>query len=160
MQDYNAFDFHFGVDWTEVCVARKEGYFTSVTDYHEHEFFEINLILSGDVKILMNDHLAEGTQNRIVLSPPKTPHFVACKPTAVYRRLYLLFTPAFIARYLPAQDLILKAFGEHGKVIAISNSQTEYIKTLIEEIESEPDLFGKQMLTYRLLFKIYQTFMF
>ena len=45
MKVLQSFDFNFGVDWSEVFIARKEGYSTSVTDYHEHEFFEINLIL-------------------------------------------------------------------------------------------------------------------
>ena len=153
MKVLQSFDFNFGVDWSEVFIARKEGYSTSVTDYHEHEFFEINLILSGDVKILMKNQFAEGTQNRVVLTPPKAPHYVACKPTTVYKRLYLLFTPAFIAHYFPAQDLLFNAFGEHGKVLALNEEQTQYFKIRIEEIEQEQDLFCKQMLIYRLLFK-------
>ena len=61
MSGLDIYNFGFGREWNDVLVTRRDGYYTSVTDYHEHEFYEINLILSGNVKILMQDCLEEGT---------------------------------------------------------------------------------------------------
>ena len=47
------YDYGYGKIWKDIYVERKEGYKTSVVDYHEHEFYEINLILSGNVKVLL-----------------------------------------------------------------------------------------------------------
>ena len=110
MEHIDIYDYGFGVEWTDVLVTRRDGYYTSVTDYHEHDFFEINLILSGNVKILMKNHVEEGTQNRIVLAPPKTPHYISCKPDVMYSRLYLIFTRSFISNCFPECNPLLTTF--------------------------------------------------
>ena len=45
----NRYDYNFGTAWETFHVERREAYSTSVTDYHKHGFYEINLILSGNV---------------------------------------------------------------------------------------------------------------
>ena len=45
MPKYDIYDYGFGTVWSDVHVSYREGYYTSVTDYHEHSFYEINLIL-------------------------------------------------------------------------------------------------------------------
>lgn len=54
MHTNDLYDYGFKKVWNDVFIAHREGYYTSVTDYHEHDFYEINLILSGNVKILTN----------------------------------------------------------------------------------------------------------
>lgn len=154
MEHIDIYDYGFGVEWTDVLVTRRDGYYTSVTDYHEHDFYEINLILSGNVKILMKNHFEEGTQNRIVLAPPQTPHYISCKSDVMYSRLYLIFTRSFISNYFPEWNPLLTTFGKNGNVIPISKTETEYFKRLLEEIKEEPYLFGKQLLVYHLLLRI------
>lgn len=154
MQRIDLYDYGFGVEWNDVFVTRRDGYYTSVTDYHEHDFYEINLILSGNVKILMKNHLEESTQNRIVLTPPQTPHYISCKSDVIYSRLYLVFTRSFISNYFPEYELLLTTFGKNGRVIQISKTETDYFKRLLEEIKEEPYLFGKQLLVYHLLLRI------
>ena len=140
MEHIDLYNYGFGVEWTDVFVTRRDGYYTSVTDYHEHDFYEINLILSGNVKILIKNHLEESTQNRIVLAPPQTPHYISCKSDVMYSRLYLVFTRSFISNYFPEYALPLTTFGKNGRVIQISKAETDYFKRLIEEIKEEPYL--------------------
>ena len=67
------YDHGYGVEWTERNVYSREGYITSVLDFHEHDFYEVNLILTGHVRILFPDWFADDTESCIVLSRPGTP---------------------------------------------------------------------------------------
>ena len=154
MQPLDIYDYGFGINWNDVLITRRDGYYTSVTDYHEHDFYEINLILSGHVKILLKDSLEETAENAIVLTAPQTPHYISCKPDVIYSRLYLVFTRSFISRYFPEYDSFLSIFGKHGNIIKISREQTEYFKNLFEQIKRETSLFGKQLLVHYLLLHI------
>lgn len=73
MHHQSLYNYGFGTIWNDIFVTCKEGYRTSVTDYHEHDFYEINLILSGNVKILTKDGFEEGAGSRIILTRPHTP---------------------------------------------------------------------------------------
>lgn len=154
MKPLDIYDYGFGVAWNDVLVTRRDGYYTSVTDYHEHDFYEINLILSGNVKILMKEHCEYGTGNRLVLAPPKTPHYISCKSDVMYSRLYLIFTHSFISSYFPEYEAFLEVFGKNGNVLQISPKETEYFKRLFEQIKQEPYLLGQKLLVYHLLLRI------
>lgn len=154
MKPIDVYNYGFGVEWQDVLVTRRDGYYTSVTDYHEHEFYEINLILSGNVKILLKDSFEEGSGNKIVVTAPKTPHYISCKADAMYSRLYLVFTPSFISGYFPEYESLLAVFGDYGRVIQLSEADTEYLKGLFEQIKQEPYLLGKRLLVYHLLLRV------
>ena len=66
----------YGESWKDVLVYGKEGYTTSVADYHSHGFYEVNLILSGNVRILMSDKSVETNLSHLVLMGPGVPHFI------------------------------------------------------------------------------------
>lgn len=141
-------------NWADVFVERREGYRTSVTDYHEHAFYEINLIFSGNIKVLLRDRFVEGCENRIVLTAPHTPHYITCQPDTLYSRLYLLFTDAYAAEFLPAWESLSAVFGENGNTVRLTPSETLYMKDLIEEIDAQPSDLGKKLLIYYLLLRI------
>ncbi len=140
--------------WEDVFVERRQGYSTSVTDYHEHGFYEINLILSGNVRVLLKDRFVEGSENRIVLTAPHTPHYVTCRPDALYSRLYLLFTHEFAADFLPEWADLAAVFGENGNTMPLTPSETRFIRERIGEIDAEPSPLGKKLLLYHLLVRL------
>lgn len=152
------YDYGFGKVWENVHIIRRARYYSSVTDYHKHDFYEINLVLSGNIKILLKDSIDEGNKNRIVLTRPNTPHFITCNPDTLYSRIYLVFTDEFIADYLPNWQQLSAVFGKNGTVLTIDQEQTEIFKNLIENIEKEEDLFGKRLLIYYLLLKIFNKY--
>ena len=143
-----------GEAWDNLFVFTREGDTTSVTDYHEHDFYEINLILSGNVKILLNDFFEECCENRIVLTKPDTPHYVTCCSDTLYSRIYLLFTEEFVADFLPEWKKLSRIFGENGSVVALSPAQTAQIRQIIEDIERQRSELGKKLLVYYLLLRI------
>lgn len=150
----NLYDYGQGSVWKNVYVYKREGYKTSVTDYHEHDFYEINLILSGNVKILLSDCFEECCDNRIVLTEPHTPHYVTCRSDTLYSRIYLLFTKDFISNFLPEWERLSRVFGENGAVVALSPSQTAQIRHTIEDIDGQKSELGKKLLIYYLLLQI------
>lgn len=92
-------DYEYLTKWTDVYVIKRERYKTAVTDFHEHDFYEINLIMSGNVKALVSNQIVEGTQPKIVLAKPDTSHFILCKPDVLYRSIFLMFSKDFIQSY-------------------------------------------------------------
>ena len=158
MSDYKPYDYGFGQVWKTVHVERRSAYVSSVTDYHKHNFYEINLILSGNVKILLKDTFEEGTENRMVLTRPNTPHFISCHPDTLYSRLYLVFTDAFIANCFSEWQQLSQVFGKNGTILTLSQEDTEKFKQMIEQIERENSALGQRLLVYYLLLKISDRF--
>lgn len=151
MPRIEAYEHGYGEVWTDVYVASREGYSTSVTDYHEHGFYEINLILSGNVKILLGDRSEEGGGNRVVLTRPGTPHYISCKPDTLYRRLYLLFSEEFVSGHLPEWHELSAVFGDRGACIALTEEQTAFFGEIIERIRTETKPFRRRLLVYYFL---------
>ena len=147
----DSFYLGYGSEWNDVFVKQREGYSTSVTDYHEHEFYELNLIFSGNVKILLGDSFQETTEPCVVLTPPHVPHYVACKPDTLYRRLYLVFTHEFVAEGIPEWNKLLSIFGKCGAILPVGAEQAERLRTWIEQIREEASPLRRRLLVYYLL---------
>ena len=151
MSKSDLYDFGFGTVWHDVFVDHRAGYTTSVTDHHVHQFYEINLILSGNIRILTADRAEEHRGNCMVLTHPGTPHYISCRPDTLYSRLYLVFTADFVENRLPEWHSLATMFGQRGTVLTLTPQQTEFFRQLIEQIEEESNSFRKLLLIYYLL---------
>ena len=144
-------DHGYGRTWTEVLVYRREGYTTSVADYHSHGYYEINLIFSGNIHILLPDGSVETTSSHIVLMPPGAPHYIACKPDTLYSRQYLSFAPTLLEGFPEQWRLLRQLFGEGGRILAISPTQRERWAQLLDRIGEERDSLRRCLLILYLL---------
>lgn len=144
------YDQGFGSLWEHVHVRHRAGYSTSVVDYHRHDFYEVNLILSGNVKILLEGGSEQGKENRLVLTRPGTAHYISCKPDTLYSRLYLVFTEECVDR-ISEWEQLSSAFGKWGRILTLTPEQTESLRVMIEQIGGEQSLFRQRMLIYYLL---------
>ena len=144
------YDHGFGKDWQEVLVYRREGYTTSVANFHEHAFYEVNLILSGNVRILLPGHSVETDRSHLILTAPNTPHYISCEPDRLYSRLYLSFAQEFLEG-LPQWETLRRIFGENGTVVAISRTQRELCSDIIDRIGAESDPLRQKLLILYLL---------
>jgi AraC-like DNA-binding protein len=135
----------FGTRWTEFHTDYYEGYLPNMSDYHMHEYYEISLILSGNVKILLPHSVQTGTECRLVLTRPMTSHLIVCEPNQLYKRLNLLFAGDFLSDDLPMRNQLLGVFGKHGKVVLLSQEQAEDFLKLAEEAKSETDPFRQRL---------------
>ncbi len=145
------YDHGYQKEWTDIYVEKRERYKTSVTDFHEHDFYEINLILSGDVKAFAANQVVDGTSNKIVLAKPDTPHFVSCNPGILYSSVYLVFSKDFIKNYDIECTNAMTVFGDKGNIFTLSAEQTDTCLKIIKSIEDESSLFRKKLLVFYLL---------
>lgn len=137
--------------WNDCHVDYYEGYRSQMVDFHAHDYYEISLILTGYVKVFVSDRVQEGSQSCIVLSSPKTPHFIYREPDSFYSRLNLLFSHEFLADYVPEWEQLRTVFGTGGRVIPLSGEQTAFCKQKMTEIQTEKDLFRQRLLILCLL---------
>jgi len=148
------YDYGFGRRWTDSYIYRREGYSTSVIDYHEHDFYEINLILSGNVRVLLADRTEDFCEPRIILTRPHTPHYISCRSDKLYSRLYLLSPHSFLADTFPEWTQISGVFGRGGNILSPSAEQLKEIKALIEQVERTEKPLEKRLLITYLLSKL------
>ncbi|MBQ7336018.1 MAG: helix-turn-helix transcriptional regulator [Clostridia bacterium] len=147
----NLDNMYYRRNWHNCSVDYYEGYKSTMTDFHMHDYYEISLILSGKVKVLLPDHVREGTEPRIVLASPKTPHLMSRHPDIFYSRLNLLFSDEFIADYIPEWKQLSTVFGKAGRVVTLSPEQTALCKSRILEIQAEKDPFRQRLMILCLL---------
>lgn len=144
----------YGSAWKLFSTDTYEGYSSNMSDYHMHEYYEMSLILSGNVKVFLPDQVQHGTECRIVLTRPMTSHLVVCDPGLLYKRLNLLFSQDFISDCVPEWKQLLGIFGKNGKVIILTESQKEEYYSLIGQFEKEKNVFRKRLILLYLLSKL------
>jgi len=141
-----AYEHGYGTKWQDFRIKYKESYSTSVTDFHEHEFFEVNLILSGNVNILMKDKVEEGNGSYVVLTSPGTPHYIRCASDTLYKRFYLMVSRQFIVNYVPEWGELASVFGKRGRVIKLSPKEADRYEKMIKQIQVETNRFRQRLL--------------
>jgi len=141
-----AYEHGYGTEWHDFRVKYREAYSTSVTDFHEHEFFEVNLILSGNVNILLKDKVEAGTGNYVVLTSPGTSHYIRCESDTLYKRLYLMVSRQFVVNYVPEWEELVSVFGKKGRIIKINSQEAEACENIIKQIQEEPNRFRQRLL--------------
>ncbi len=149
-----AYEYGFGEEWKDFRVNCREGYSTSVSDFHEHEFYEVNLILSGNVNILLKDKREQGKGKYLVLTSPGTPHYISCQPDVLYKRLYLLVSHQFIANYVPEWEQMAALFGKNGTIIKIDDKSAKLCEAMIQKVQEEKNRFRQRLLIFYLLSRL------
>ncbi len=150
----NLENLYYRTHWNECTVDYYEGYRNTMVNFHMHDYYEVSLILTGNVKVLLPDHIQEGQEARLVLTAPKTPHFISCDPDIFYSRLNLLFSHSFVEDYIPEVSRILSVFGERGRVIILSPEQKELLFSHIKQIDAEESSFRRRLMILCLLSRI------
>lgn len=137
--------------WGNITVNHYEGYYPNMSDYHIHEFYEISLIFSGDVNILLSDTSQRSTDPKIVLLRPFTSHYIYCEPQILYKRVNLLFSKDFIEDFITEYSALLSVFKPNGAIHKLNTEECEKYKKIILKIEAEESELRKKFLTLYLL---------
>lgn len=135
-------NYGFGKNWTDLYIDEYEGRVPLMSDYHKHDYYELSLILSGEVRVLMPEISSVGSTQRVVISSPGTPHYVTCTGTAVYKRINIVFS----------KNLLSDAID--SSVTEIDSDMAERLFSLIKAIDDEEAREGKRLLLSYLLFKV------
>lgn len=151
-------DCGYGTEWCDCCIDVFESRAEGMTDYHYHEYYEVSLILEGDVKILLKDGIHEHPGPKLVLSSPGTSHMMARSEACIYRRTNLLFSPDFVENYVPEWQRLRMIFGNVGSVIPISAEQAEYLDAQIRKTDVEENSFRKRLMLLVVLSHVYDLY--
>jgi AraC-like DNA-binding protein len=144
-------NFGYGTAWRDVSTDYYEGYLPRMTDYHMHDYYELSLILSGNVQILLSDKTERIDGPRLLLLRPRTAHYVLCEQNQVYRRQNLLFSDAFLREYSTDFQNIISVFKKNGNVLSLNESDAQKFLIVMREIERETDALRKKLLLLYLI---------
>ena len=90
----HADDLGYHRTWQDFKVEDYEGYTPNMNHLHSHSYYEISLILRGNVTVLLGDMAdtvtADGSEGRLLLIAPSTPHFIIPEQGVLYARRNLL----------------------------------------------------------------------
>ena len=131
----------FGSEWNTFMTDSYCGHHPRMTDYHMHDYYEISLILEGDVKVLLPGLAESSTDSLVVLMRPRTPHFIVNDPATLYRRRNVLFSGDFIANYVPESHRLTSIFEKDGALQRLTPQECAEYTELIDKMEHETDLF-------------------
>lgn len=143
-------NFSYGTKWTDFKIDYFEGYYSHMSHFHMHDYYEISLILSGNIKVLLSDKTQSGSQSRLVLNKPLSPHLMMYEPGQLYKRFNLLFSKEFLVGYVPEWKELLSIFGNSGTILVLEDTQVSDFLRLIDDIEQDENLFHRKL--YLMLF--------
>lgn len=130
----------------QVCtVSYKEAYQSSMMDFHTHDYYEISLILTGDVKSLLRDRSEEGTGSRLVLAAPGTPHWMYLASPSFYSRINLCFRGDMIEDYVPEWQSLVGVFGKNGNIVPLSEEQRDFFRGKLLALGEERNPFRQRL---------------
>ena len=137
--------------WQNFNIKYRESNSSPIDDFHEHDYYEINFIVSGNVRILLPDSTDDSAESRILLTAPGTPHFVSCRQDLIYKRYYLLFSKEFIREFITEENPISHLLEKPWKIVSISSSQENFCRMLISKLEHETNVLRQKLLVMYLL---------
>ena len=142
----------YGIDEnsTDIKVDDYKGYTPRMTDYHMHNYYEMSIIISGNVNVLLTDSMEHSATSKIVLLRPHTPHYIYCETDVLYYRVNINFKTDFIGELSQVQEL-LQVFGPLGTVLKINEEQCARYVELANKINSETDAFRRRLLLLYLI---------
>lgn len=141
----------YGKEWKDIYTDFYEGYSPNMTDFHMHKYYEISIIISGNVNVLLSDSMEKSTNSKIVLLEPFTPHYIYCEEDVLYRRRNILFSKEFADNYVPEWQQLISVFKTGGAVLKITDEQCKLYLDIADKIDSETSIFRKRLLLLSLL---------
>lgn len=136
-------NYGYGKNWTDLYIDEYEGSVSLMSDYHKHDYYELSLILSGEVRVLMPGISSVGSCARVVFSPPGTPHYVTCAGSTLYKRINIVFSKN-----------LLSDENVEGGVTEVDSDTAKKLFGIIKGIEVEEGREGKKILLSYLLYKV------
>ena len=135
----------YGEDWTEIRYSEYVGYRQNMSGYHMHTFYEISLIESGNVNVLLPSGAVGGKGARLVLISPLTPHYMRIDTDVLYTRKNVAFDPAFV-KGCERWIYFRKLFGRGGTVVGLDDSQVGMLANILGLMSEESDGYRRQLL--------------
>lgn len=138
-------NFEFLKSWSDIYVDECERQSAVMNDYHAHDYYEISLIMSGDVKVLVPGASSESDEPRVVISAPGVPHYITFREGSGYRRINIIFSEEFISSSREAEE-VASVFKKSGSVIVLDSETCASLAGVARMIMRERDRFRQRLL--------------
>ena len=149
-------NYSYGIKWKDFTIDSFEGYYSRMSHFHMHSYYEISLILSGNIKVLLSDKTHSGNQIRLVLNKPLSPHLMIYEPEQLYKRINISFSEEFLTDYVAEWKYNLSIFGNYGTILILDDVQVKDFLKIIDEMQQDEDLFRRRLYLMLFLSKISQ----
>jgi AraC-like DNA-binding protein len=137
--------------WRDCDVSYYEGDRSTMMDFHIHVYYEISLILTGNVRSMLSERVVESEQSRLVLTAPYTPHWMELASEGHYSRINLSFSREFLEDYVPEWRSLAKVFGKRGNILLLTREQRETCRERLVALDGERDPFRQRLKILELL---------
>ena len=137
----------YGIRWNDIRTYSCDGYRPRMSDYHIHTYYEISLLLCGNMSVFFSDvRFDNGNDARVVLMKPFVPHYITPKNNKYYKHINVEFSPDLLCGMPDEFTKLLSVFGENGTVIGIDNETCELLSGLSERLEKSANLTEKKII--------------
>ena len=137
-------NYSFLKSWSDIYVDEYVRTSSAMSDYHAHDYYEISLILSGEVKVLTPGVSSESDAPRAVLSAPGVPHYITCTEGTAYRRINVIFSEEFISASDDSSE-VMGIFKREGCVISLDSESAELLAETARGIISDGSRFRQRL---------------
>lgn len=122
-----------------IHVVLLESYTPGMTYYHMHSHYEISMILSGDVSVLLHNQIVKGTEPKIIMLQPLTLHYMIPEPSQLYRRINISFTKEYVKKLSNDWSVFCKLFPQNGGILLPDDSQLHNLEQIFTIMMNESD---------------------
>ncbi|MBR4872412.1 MAG: helix-turn-helix transcriptional regulator [Clostridia bacterium] len=130
--------------WQDFKVEDYEGYTPNMNHLHSHSYYEISMILRGNVTVLMGDSTesisSEGRDCRILLLRPHTPHLIVPHPDTLYKRRNILFRADFLSAVGEEWRELCQLLERNSLMLHPDSETLQKCMTLSQTMREETDL--------------------
>lgn len=145
-------DLNYKKKWTDFSIEDYEGYSPNMSRYHTHNYYEISLIVRGNVTVILGNTAdsvkSQGTDCRILFIRPHTPHFITPESDTLYTRHNILFSADFLADCPPDWR---SAFCKTSRMIHPDKATMDRFLALTDAMRAETDTLRRKLLLLYLL---------
>lgn len=134
-------------------VYSRQGHSPKGSSFHTHDYYEVSLIMSGDVITLLHDRKDSGTHPRLLLAGPGTPHLTCLATDSFYSRVNLYIGKEFFDQTQQWHSLS-GVFGRNGNIVPLTQMQARNCHRWLEDVDNESNELRKKLLVLLLLSRI------
>lgn len=120
-------------------------------DFHCHDYYELSLILDGDMTVMLESGTYKAGAGCVIMSPPFVDHFIFGSNNKLYRRKNLLISLTAQKEFSELDKYSDALFGANGRgtVVALNEECVKRVEMLLELIETPENALGKEIKTDR-----------
>lgn len=139
-------DFGYKEYWDGIQIGEYSGYKQNMSDYHMHTYYEISLIVSGDVTVLTSAASDSGMEPRVLFFRPGTPHFVQCSKKTLYRRININFSPDSVFDSPEHKNMLKQVFLENGRIVRLDPEECDNLVRVALNMKKEKSTYRQRLM--------------